>query len=117
MVWILDDLPPLVGESDEANRLSCSDDDEADDAGDDWNEMDQENEPVQCLFCESVADSVEAAILHLANVHAFHLNALKEKFNMDQYSYIKVSWCVNCVGMIFNKLCFIVADDKLYQNS
>lgn len=96
-----DDLPPLQPNSDEEddsmrNGAAHSSDDEDDGQGDgsddDWNEMEQDNEPTRCLFCESVEDSIEQAIEHLNIQHNCDLAALKDKFNMDQYSYIKV-WC------------------------
>lgn len=92
-----DDLPPLVSNAEKENRMEVvniviSDDDDDDDAGsdDDWNEMEQDNEPTRCLFCDTVEDSIELAIRHLATAHNCDLNVIKEKFNMDQYSYIKV---------------------------
>lgn len=102
-----DILPPLECGSDGEERDAavemqnmkdgrCSDDDDDDDAGDDWNEMDQDSEPTQCLFCDHVADSIESAVLHLTAGHGFDLNAVKEKFNMDQYSYIKVRVLLSC---------------------
>lgn len=75
---------------------SCSDDEEGDDAGDgtddEWNEMEQDNEPTRCLFCDTVEESIEQAIQHLVVKHQCDLSEIKERFNMDQYSYIKVSY-------------------------
>lgn len=66
--------------------------DESDDEGndDDWNEMDEDREPVRCLFCVKIIDSIDSAIQHLNAEHHIDLCALKQKFNMDQYSYIKM---------------------------
>lgn len=69
---------------------SSDDDDQSDGCDDDWNEMEQDNEPTRCLFCDSVEDSIEVAIKHLSVQHNCNLATLRNKFNMDQYSYIKV---------------------------
>lgn len=95
-----DDLPRLIPNSEKENGMELanivvSDDDDDDDAGDgsddDWTEMEQDNDPTRCLFCDSIQDSIELAIRHLGTEHNFDLNVIKEKFNMDQYSYIKVN--------------------------
>lgn len=96
-----DELPPLEYGSDQegfegavmrSKESQCSDKDDDDGSEDSWNEMDQESEPTRCLFCDAVPDSIEAAISHLVTTHNFDLNVIKDKFNMDQYSYIKVSF-------------------------
>lgn len=95
-----DDVPALQPNSDEEDdsmrngviHISSDDedDDQADGSDDDWNEMEQDSDPTRCLFCESVEDSIEQAIEHLNVQHNCDLAALKDRFNMDQYSYIKV---------------------------
>lgn len=62
-----------------------------DDNDDEWNEMDDEIEPDQCLFCECTSNSIEIAIQHLHDKHNFDVGFIKQKFLMDQYSYIKVN--------------------------
>lgn len=62
-----------------------------DDNDDEWNEMDDEIEPTQCLFCECTINSIEIAIQHLHEKHNFDVGFIKRKFCMDQYSYIKVN--------------------------
>lgn len=65
------------------------DNDEEDD-GDEWDEVDAEQEPASCLFCDVTSKSFELAIEHLGVHHDINLNALKHRFALDQYSYIKV---------------------------
>lgn len=73
--------------SEESDEENCRSDEE----GDDWDEMEQDQEPAKCLFCENVSESIELAIKHLEQSHHIDLGSVKSKFNMDQYSYIKVS--------------------------
>ncbi|XP_031623582.1 protein arginine N-methyltransferase 1 [Contarinia nasturtii] len=64
-------------------------DDELDDE-DDWNEDEVDQEPTKCLFCDTIDESIEKAIEHLEHQHHITLSYLKQKFNLDQYSYIKM---------------------------
>lgn len=73
---------------DSEEQLSSGSEDEGND--DEWNEMEQDQEPVRCLFCADIVDSVDLAIQHLKAGHQIDLDAIKQKFNMDQYSYIKM---------------------------
>lgn len=66
------------------------DSDEDIDADDDWNELESDQEPTKCLFCDEICSSIERAIEHLEGVHHIDLSVIKQKFNLDQYSYIKV---------------------------
>lgn len=84
-------MPPLVNENaDQTDMHMNGSDDDEDDAGDDWNEMERDSEATKCLFCETVEESIEVAMDHLTRQHEFQLSAIVEKFNMDQYAYIKV---------------------------
>lgn len=71
-----------------AQHLSSESEDEGND--EEWNEMEQDQESVRCLFCVENIDSIDLAIQHLNTEHHFNLNTIKRKFNMDQYSYIKM---------------------------
>lgn len=71
-----------------AQHLSSESEDEEND--EDWNEMEQDLESVRCLFCVETIDSIDLAIQHLNTEHHIDLNIIKRKFNMDQYSYIKM---------------------------
>lgn len=66
-----------------------SEGEESDDE-DNWNEVEEEQEPTKCLFCDQISVAIENAIEHLKQQHHVSLNAIKTKFNLDQYSYIKV---------------------------
>lgn len=66
------------------------DSDEEIDDDDNWNEMESQDEPTKCLFCDDVSTSIEKAVEHLHHQHHISLSGLKTKFNLDQYSYIKV---------------------------
>ncbi|XP_050428105.1 protein arginine N-methyltransferase 3-like [Adelges cooleyi] len=57
-----------------------------------------ENGPssVKCLFCEQLYDDVSEAMVHCAKDHNFDFSAVKRKYNMDFYSYIK---CVNYIRL------------------
>lgn len=73
------------------NNFDSDEDIENDDT---WDEMEEDlqPEPTKCLFCDIVESSIEKAIDHLEQEHHLTLNAVKKKFNLDQYSYIKVNW-------------------------
>ncbi|XP_055375919.1 uncharacterized protein LOC129608448 [Condylostylus longicornis] len=43
-----------------------------------------------CLFCETALQNVDEGIVHLRIEHGLDLVKLKQKFKMDQYSYIKL---------------------------
>lgn len=68
------------------NSYDISDDEANDDA---WNEINVVNEIIECIFCNDQYNSIEAALKHCCNTHKFDFNALKKKFNMDCYSFIK----------------------------
>lgn len=55
-----------------------------------WQEMESSNTTVTCLFCTNIFTNVEEAVAHCESVHNFSLNTMKQKFNMDCYSYIKL---------------------------
>lgn len=58
---------------------------------DDEEEMDAgEGEATTCLFCSDVSASIEQAIEHLNKEHNVNLPQLKQKFQMDQYGFIKL---------------------------
>lgn len=67
-----------------------SDEEIDDDDDESWNEVEINEEPTKCLFCDEMSSSIEKAIEHLDQQHHISLSAIKGKFNLDQYSYIKV---------------------------
>lgn len=56
----------------------------------DWQEMDSNDSTVTCLFCTTTLCNIDEAFKHCESVHNFRLLKLKNKFNMDCYSYIKL---------------------------
>lgn len=84
------DLPKLVSELD----LAAHSDNDSDEEG--WEETEEQSEPTKCLFCDNMENSIDDALLHLQDSHYFSLAKLKEKFQMDQYSFIKVSDLMCC---------------------
>lgn len=75
-------MPAMCHEDDDDNHGSS--DDEA------WQEEDENGSPVRCLFCLNDLKSVEIAINHVNDEHKVDLVHMKHKFDMDQYSFIKV---------------------------
>lgn len=55
-----------------------------------WREMETSDSTVTCLFCTNILPNIEEALSHCEKKHKFNLKALKTKFNMDCYSYIKL---------------------------
>lgn len=78
--------PPFEDEN--VNHDSVDNDEDDDD--DEWDEVDGEQDPAPCLFCDQTIKSIELAIGHLDTQHDINLGALKLQFDLDQYSYIKV---------------------------
>lgn len=75
-----------------ANEQHEFDSDEDIDDYNNWNE--EEQEPIKCLFCDNVDSSIEKAVEHLDQQHHINLISTKTKFNLEQYSYIKVNFLV-----------------------
>lgn len=78
------DTEAIVAEQHEIDSDEDIDDD------DNWNEIGEEQEPAKCLFCDEIGSSIEKTIEHLDQLHYINLGSIKTKFNLDQYSYIKV---------------------------
>ncbi len=65
--------------------------DENDSSDDDnWNEDEPWQSEVDCLFCEFILSTMEEALVHCSEVHGINFNALKSKYSMDCYSFIKL---------------------------
>ncbi|XP_017057629.1 protein arginine N-methyltransferase 1 [Drosophila ficusphila] len=78
-------------EAQEDSEEASSDDDEYDDIDDDEDEpMDEGDEPTTCLFCTETSPNITTAIDHLDTQHKVNLSQLQRKFQMDQYSFIKL---------------------------
>ncbi|ENN80587.1 hypothetical protein HUJ04_009838 [Dendroctonus ponderosae] len=62
-----------------------------DDDSEDWDEdMELGGEQTTCLFCPLHFHTIAVALDHCRTAHNFDLLALKNKYNMDCYSYIKM---------------------------
>lgn len=81
-----------AGKDDNHNANDDYDDDDCydDDDDDAWNEMEEINEPAKCLFCADIKIAIEPALKHVEDTHNLNLKTVISKFNMDQYSYIKM---------------------------
>lgn len=71
----------------------CMDDEDDEDDDDEeeetWDEMDAESEShITCLFCTKNFKTMAVALEHCKSDHSFNLLNLKNKFQMDCYSYI-----------------------------
>lgn len=89
-------MPNLCGEDD---LLNSSSDEEG------WMEFGDEgaddDENTLCLFCSHESKSVAVAMTHVKKEHGVDFHILKRKFNMDQYSFIKV---LRRIDFIFTKV-------------
>lgn len=55
-----------------------------------WEEMDEPDQEVDCLFCTSIFNSLVQALSHCVECHKVDFRTLQTKFNMDCYSFIKL---------------------------
>lgn len=71
----------------------CKDNSDSENS-DGWDELEgddpEDNVPVPCLFCNSTYKNIKEAISHVEKDHKLSFLDLQIKFNMDQYSFIKV---------------------------
>lgn len=72
------------------NSTPPHDSDFTDDSDDD----ETMEEQTTCLFCPQVIKSIELAMQHIKDDHNVNFCQMKAKFNMDQYSFIKL---INCL--------------------
>ncbi|XP_068154143.1 LOW QUALITY PROTEIN: protein arginine N-methyltransferase 1 [Drosophila tropicalis] len=76
------------------NSDASSGEDEYEDIADNEDEDDEdmgaEEEPTTCLFCPLVFSSLPQAIKHLDSEHKIKLPELQQKFQMDEYDFIKL---------------------------
>nr|CAH7733612.1 unnamed protein product [Callosobruchus chinensis] len=77
------DCPPLMEGA--VGGPSLDDDD-----SDGWDEMEVNGEQTTCLFCTLQFHTIAVALDHCRIAHNFDLLQLKNKYNMDCYSYIKM---------------------------
>ncbi|KAG5887144.1 hypothetical protein JTB14_024253 [Gonioctena quinquepunctata] len=78
-----EDCPPLLDTC--SGGPNTNDDD-----SDGWDEMEVSGEQTTCLFCPLQFHTIAVALDHCRSEHNFDLLLLKNKYNMDCYSYIKM---------------------------
>ncbi|KAH8295347.1 hypothetical protein KR018_010147, partial [Drosophila ironensis] len=93
--------------SDEDNYEDIDGDDDADEE-----QMNEEEDPTKCLFCEDVFSTIDSAITHLNEVHKVKLSELQKKFQMDQYSFIKLINYIRATNMSAEEL--LAAEEVLW---
>ncbi|KAH8382213.1 hypothetical protein KR009_002369, partial [Drosophila setifemur] len=93
---------------------ASSEEDEFEDIDDDDDEMDEGEEPTTCLFCAEVFSSISKAIDHLDAQHNVNLSQLQKKFQMDQYSFIKLVNYIRDTKISAEKL--LSTDQALWQD-
>ncbi|CAH1102679.1 unnamed protein product [Psylliodes chrysocephalus] len=77
------DCPPL---SDVCSGGAAYEEDDSDG----WDEMEINIEQTTCLFCPLQFHTIAVALDHCRSEHKFDLLDLKNKYNMDCYSYLKM---------------------------
>ncbi|XP_058129423.1 uncharacterized protein LOC131289878 [Anopheles ziemanni] len=75
-----DDCPPLC----EMDTVDSNGED------DEWEVAEEQNEPVKCLFCDSISPTMTVAIRHAKQQHDFDLAGVRRRYHLDEYSYIKM---------------------------
>ncbi|XP_057691675.1 protein arginine N-methyltransferase 3 [Corythoichthys intestinalis] len=81
-----------------ANTHPCADDEDmpelsSGDSGDDqeqWQWTEEDSQQVSCLFCDRLLNSVTATLQHFTFEHQVNLIDVIRKYNLDDYSYIKL---------------------------
>ncbi|XP_014217008.1 protein arginine N-methyltransferase 3 isoform X2 [Copidosoma floridanum] len=57
---------------------------------DDWEEVNDEVQVIQCLFCDETSKSFKDSLQHLESDHGFNFALFKDKHALDVYTYIKL---------------------------
>lgn len=81
-----DDCPPPLCEMETGGDSNGEDDADVDE----WEVAEEQNDPVRCLFCEQISPTMTVAIRHAKEVHGFDLGEVRRRFQLDEYSYIKM---------------------------
>lgn len=81
----------LVGfEKVQKNHVAQMDGISESESDDDWEEMNDEAQVVECLFCNVISKDLTDALKHLESTHNFSFAVFKNKHALDVYSYIKL---------------------------
>ncbi|GLD55806.1 protein arginine N-methyltransferase 3 [Lates japonicus] len=65
-------------------------DDDADEDEEQWQWMEEDSQPVTCLFCDRLLSSVPATLQHCTAEHQVNLVDVIRKHTLDDYGYIKM---------------------------
>lgn len=84
-------IPPLVCSQAHEEESESENEDNDDNEEDGWMELESNDTTTICLFCSKQFPDTLIGYTHLKDDHAFDLSAMKAKFKMDQYSFIKVN--------------------------
>ncbi|XP_022066110.1 protein arginine N-methyltransferase 3 [Acanthochromis polyacanthus] len=76
------------GAADEMPELSDEEDNEDDE--EQWQWMEEDSQPVTCLFCDRSLTSVAATLQHCTAEHQVNLVDVIKKHSLDDYGYIKM---------------------------
>ncbi|XP_077569428.1 protein arginine N-methyltransferase 3 [Stigmatopora nigra] len=75
-------------DADDLPELSSGD---SDDDQEQWQSMEEDSQPVvTCLFCDRFQNSVTETLQHCSSEHHVNLIDVINKFNLDDYGYIKL---------------------------
>ncbi|XP_008335208.1 protein arginine N-methyltransferase 3 [Cynoglossus semilaevis] len=88
MAQYTDPLADVAAE--EMPDLSDGDDEDMDGDGEQWQWMEEDSQPVSCLFCERLLKSVPATLQHCQSEHQVSLVDVIRKHGLDDYGYIKM---------------------------
>ncbi|KAF3686740.1 Protein arginine N-methyltransferase 3 [Channa argus] len=81
--------PHGEGAAEEMPELSDGDDD-IDNDEEQWQWMEEDSQPVSCLFCDRLLNSVTSTLQHCTAEHQINLIDVIRKHNLDDYGYIKM---------------------------
>ncbi|XP_005952958.2 protein arginine N-methyltransferase 3 [Haplochromis burtoni] len=82
--------PHVDGAAEEMPELSDGDDDDDVDDEEQWQWMEEDSQPVTCLFCDRLLSSVNATLQHCTAEHQVNIVDLIRNYNLDDYGYIKM---------------------------
>ncbi|XP_071345586.1 protein arginine N-methyltransferase 3 [Trachinotus anak] len=76
--------------AEEMPELSDGDDDDIEEDEEQWQWMEEDSQPVTCLFCDRLLSSVPATLQHCTAEHQVNLVDVIRKHSLDDYGYIKM---------------------------
>ncbi|XP_031783432.1 protein arginine N-methyltransferase 1 isoform X1 [Nasonia vitripennis] len=72
------------------NHVAQMDGKSESESDDDWEEMNDEVQVLECLFCNIISNNLTDALKHLESAHNFSFAFFKSNHGLDVYSYIKL---------------------------